>query len=117
MLAQRGADLEEKSIKQSAAAASAGKLAAKPSASSSAKRKLTFNDKHALDTLPAAMAKLRVEIAKQQKLLDDPALYTKDRKAFDAASVALTTAQTALDAAEEKWLELEMLREDIESGA
>ena len=63
------------------------------------------------------MAKLQADIAKQQKQLDDPELYTKDRKAFDAASAAIAKAQAELDAAEEKWLELEMLREEIESGA
>ena len=62
------------------------------------------------------MAKLHAEIAKQQKLLDDPELYARDRKKFDAASAAIAKAQIELDEAEEKWLELEMLREEIESG-
>ena len=42
------------------------------------------------------MAKLQAEIAKQQKLLDDPDLYTKDRKKFDAASAAISKAQEEL---------------------
>jgi ATP-binding cassette subfamily F protein uup len=62
------------------------------------------------------MAKLQAEIAKQQKLLDDPELFSKDRKAFDAASAAIAKAHAELDAAEHRWLELEMLREEIESG-
>jgi ATP-binding cassette subfamily F protein uup len=62
------------------------------------------------------MAKLQAEIAKQQRLMDDPQLFTKDRKKFDAASAAMAKAQGELDSAEEKWLELEMLREEIESG-
>ena len=61
------------------------------------------------------MSKLQAEIAKQQKLLDDPQLYAKDRKTFDAASAAIAKAQTELHATEEKWLELEMLREELES--
>src|SRR5207248_398668 len=61
--------------------------AAAPSAAP--KRRLNFNEKHALETLPKTMAKLQSEIAKQQKLLDDPDLYTKDRKKFDAASAAM----------------------------
>ena len=116
MLAQRGADLQEKAIKATASeAAKTAKSAAAPTTSS--KRRLSFNEKHALDTLPKTMAKLQADIAKQQKLLDDPELYVKDRKAFDAASAAIAKAQAELDAAEEKWLELEMLREEIESGA
>ncbi|EGP07948.1 ATP-binding ABC transporter [Bradyrhizobiaceae bacterium SG-6C] len=117
MLAQRGADLQEKAIK--AAASSDTSRTAKSSGSSpaaTAKRRLSFNEKHALETLPKTMAKLQADIAKQQKLLDDPELYAKDRKAFDAASAAIGKAQAELDAAEEKWLELEMLREEIESG-
>ncbi|WP_424626829.1 ABC-F family ATP-binding cassette domain-containing protein [Bradyrhizobium sp. SYSU BS000235] len=117
MLAQRGSDLQEKAVK---AVASDETKPAKTVATSSApasKRRLSFNEKHALETLPKTMSKLQAEIAKQQKLLDDPQLYTKDRKAFDAASAAIAKAQSELDAAEEKWLELEMLREEIESGA
>jgi ATP-binding cassette subfamily F protein uup len=42
-------------------------------------------------------------------------LYARDRQAFTQASEALSTAQSQLAAAEERWLELEMLREEIES--
>ena len=115
MLKQRGADLKEKAIKTNAndlgnAKSSSG------ATSSTTKRKLTFNDKHALETLPQTMAKLQKEIAKQQKRIDDPELFTKDRKTFDAASAAIAKAQAELDAAEERWLALELLREEIESG-
>ncbi|MDU1809093.1 MAG: ATP-binding cassette domain-containing protein, partial [Bradyrhizobium sp.] len=117
MLVQRGADLKREHAAAAAAAADE-KKAAKPAAtaSSTSKRKLSFNEKHALETLPKTIAKLQGEIAKQQKLLDDPALYAKDRKTFDAASLALATAQAELTAAEDRWLELEMLREEIEGG-
>jgi ATP-binding cassette subfamily F protein uup len=115
MLAQRGADLKQRALEAAAAdkpkESRSGALAPSPS-----KRRLNFNEKHALETLPKTMAKLQAEIAKQQKLLDDPELYAKDRKKFDAASAAIAKAQAALDDAEEKWLELEMLREEIESG-
>jgi ATP-binding cassette subfamily F protein uup len=81
-----------------------------------AKRRLSFNEKHALETLPKTIAKLQSNIAKQQKLLDDPDLYTKDRKIFEQASSAIAVAQTELAAAEDRWLELEMLREEIEQA-
>ena len=58
----------------------------------------------------------QAEIAKQQRHLDDPNLYKKDRKKFDTVSAALSTAQKELEAAEEKWLELEVLREEIEQA-
>lgn len=117
MLAQRGSDLQEKVVKAIAADETKSVKAAAASPAPAAKRRLSFNEKHALETLPKTMSKLHEEIAKQQKLLDDPQLYAKDRKAFDTASAAIAKAQGELDAAEERWLELEMLREEIESGA
>jgi len=80
------------------------------------KRKLNFNEKHALENLPKTIAKLQSEIAKQQRHLDDPNLYKKDRKKFDLCSAALSEAQKELEAAEDKWLELEVLREEIEQA-
>jgi ATP-binding cassette subfamily F protein uup len=61
------------------------------------------------------MAKLQDEIAKLQTQLDDPTLYARDRKAFDAASNAMAKAHADLTAAEEQWLELEILREEVEN--
>jgi ATP-binding cassette subfamily F protein uup len=112
MLAQRGADLKREAVKAAVEAAKTPK-AAPPG---TAKRRLNFNEKHALETLPKTIAKLQAEIAKQQRHLDDPDLYKKDRTKFDKASDALSTAQRELQEAEDKWLELEMLREEIESA-
>ncbi len=117
MLAQRGADLKEKTVKAIGTGETKSAKSATASSAPAAKRRLNFNEKHALETLPKTMSKLQAEIAKQQKLLDDPQLYAKDRKTFDAASAAIAKAQTELHATEEKWLELEMLREEIESSA
>ena len=116
MLAQRGEDLKQRATKSGDAQKDL-KASLPPSPPAASKRRLSFNEKHALETLPKTMTKLQAEIAKQQKLLDDPELYARDRKAFDAASAAISKAQSELDATEEKWLELEMLREEIESGA
>ncbi|RTL74004.1 MAG: ATP-binding cassette domain-containing protein [Bradyrhizobiaceae bacterium] len=116
MLAQRGSDLKEKTVKGTPAPTKAAKEASPSAAAPAPKRRLSFKDKHALDTLPKTMAKLQAEIAKLQTQLDDPTLYTRDRKAFDAASAAMTKAHADLATAEEQWLELEILREDIEGG-
>src|SRR5438874_1980809 len=114
MLAQRGEDLAREAPNTSADEEKKETRAAAPSAAP--KRRLNFNQKHALETLPKTMAKLHAEIAKQQKLLDDPDLYTKDRKKFDAASAAIAKAQQELAEAEDRWLELEVLREEIEQA-
>jgi ABC transport system ATP-binding/permease protein len=115
MLLQRGADLKREHAR--AAAATEDKKEARIAAPSPApKRRLSFNEKHALETLPKTIEKLQAEIAKQQRLLDDPDLYRNDRKKFDEASAAIATAQKELAAAEDRWLELEVLREEIEQA-
>jgi ATP-binding cassette subfamily F protein uup len=79
-------------------------------------RKMSFKDKHALEQLPAQMEKLQAEIAKQQAKMDDPDLYRRDPGAFQKATDALTRASNELAAAEERWLELEMLKETLEAS-
>jgi ABC transport system ATP-binding/permease protein len=114
MLAQRGGDLNREMVK--AAVARDDREPKVSAASGTSKRRLNFNEKHALETLPKKIAKLQAEIAKQQRHLDDPDLFQKDRKKFDQASDALTKAQRELQAAEDRWLELEVLREEIEQA-
>ncbi len=112
MVAQRG---EGVTAKASAAATPRGReKAMRDAAPANEKRKLSFKDKHALDTLPVTMEKLQVEIAALQGRLADPALYTRDPAAFAKLSNALAAAHAKLHAAEEDWLRLEMLREEVE---
>jgi ATP-binding cassette subfamily F protein uup len=113
MLAQRGADLKREAVKTAAVARDKAAVGAP---SGAAKRRLNFNEKHALETLPKTIARLQAEIAKQRRHLDDPDLFQKNRKKFDQASDALTKAQKELQEAEDKWLELEVLREEIEQA-
>jgi ATP-binding cassette subfamily F protein uup len=80
-------------------------------------RKMSFKDKHALETLPGRMAELEREIARLNAVLADADLYAKQPGKFAAASKALDTAQEALAGAEEQWLALEMLREQLEGAA
>ncbi len=112
MLAQRGADLNREVVKPTVVRDHSQSKASAPSGTS--RRRLNFNEKHALETLPKKIARLQAEIAKQQRHLDDPDLFQKDRKKFDQASDMLTKAQRELQQAEDRWLELEVLREEIE---
>ena len=114
MLAQRGVDVKREAVKPSVVEERKEANTAAPAATP--KRRLNFNEKHALETLPKTIGKLQAEIAKQQKLLDDPDLYARDRKRFDGASAAIAKAQHELAAAEDRWLELEVLREEIEQA-
>ncbi|MBV8848053.1 MAG: ATP-binding cassette domain-containing protein [Methylobacteriaceae bacterium] len=82
----------------------------------SATRRLSFKEKHALEKLPAEMERLRAQRSKLQALLADPQLYSKDPKRFAEASAAFTKAGNELAQAEERWLELEILREQVEGS-
>jgi ATP-binding cassette subfamily F protein uup len=112
MLAQRGIDVARKPARVKAGRAPKNL----PPTAKTDRRRLTFNDKHALETLPKQIAALQGELKKLQHKLDDPELYARDRAAFSATSAAVAAAQAELAAAEEKWLELEMLREEFEGG-
>jgi ATP-binding cassette subfamily F protein uup len=109
MLAQRGADLSREAPKDEPKVA---RSAAERSAPER-KRRLSFNEKHALETLPATLAALQSRIEALHRRLDEPELYARDRKAFEEASAALVAAQAELAATEERWLALEILREEI----
>ena len=106
MLAQRSAGKTEAAapVKQKTAA----RAAALPQ---TAGTKLSFKDQHELKTLTAEIERLQREIKAHEAKLAAPGLYNKDIKAFKAATNALADAHEALAAAEERWLQLELLRE------
>jgi ATP-binding cassette subfamily F protein uup len=113
MLAQRGADI---AARPAARRPGGDQLKAPPAASRQARRRMSFNDKHALETLPVRIATLEADVRRLQQRLEDPWLYAQDRGAFDQTSRALATALSELAASEDKWLELETLRQEIERG-
>ena len=115
MLAQRGAP-PWLPVGTMPAREAKARAAPAPSAPASPSKKMSFKDKHALEQLPAQMEKLQAEIGRLQARLADPDLYARDPAAFGKASEALTRATGELAAAEERWLELEMLRESLEAS-
>jgi ABC transport system ATP-binding/permease protein len=112
MLAQRGSDLTQRSgqPERDKASKDAGKVGAQPTA---AKRRLLFKEKHALETLPKTIADLQSKAAKLQTQLDDPQFYARDRSSFEKVTAELGSIQLKITAAEEQWLELEILREEL----
>ena len=115
MLAQRkGAEVAARAeTRPAGGGAKASPAAATGDAAPAQKRKLSFKEKHALESLPGDMARLEAEIAALNSRLHDPAFYTKDPAGFAKATERLGAAQGELAAAEERWLELEMLRETL----
>ena len=113
MVAQRGEGVQARETKvspQKPASAPAATIAPQ------AKRKLSFKEKHALETLPAAMEKLHAEIAGLEARMGDASLFTRDPKGFEATTARLAAARNELTAAEEQWLELELKREELEGA-
>ena len=85
-------------------------------ATSQPKRKLSFKEKHALETLPGIMDKLHKDIARLETTLADASLFRRDPKGFDKAITSLAKARDDMAKAEERWLDLEMKREELEGA-
>jgi ATP-binding cassette subfamily F protein uup len=113
MLAQRGADLTRENSKPNQPRKVSADTASVVTGSRPTKRRFMFKDKHALETLPKAIAKLQTEIDELQAKLADPQFYARDRAAFEKVTAALGELQLKIAAAEEQWLELEILREEL----
>ena len=78
-------------------------------------KRLGYKRERALVELPKKIAALQAEMTALNTALADPALYSRDPKAFAAKSARLTAAQAEIEAAETEWLELEMLKEELGS--
>ena len=70
------------------------------------KTKLSYKDQRDYDLLPGRIEELLAQIARDEAVLSDPALYTRDPAKFAALTKAIETARAEKDAAEERWLEL-----------
>ncbi|MCO4055287.1 MAG: ABC-F family ATP-binding cassette domain-containing protein [Bosea sp.] len=80
-----------------------------------AKAKLSFKERHALDTLPATIVKLHHDIDKLNALLAEEGLFERNPARFNKALEALVLTQARLAESEDEWLRLEMLREEAEA--
>ena len=77
-------------------------------------QKMSFKDKHALETLPARIAEMEAEVSRLSRVLSDANLYTRQPDRFAETIKALEAAQAKLARTEEQWLALELLREEFE---
>ncbi len=78
------------------------------------KEKLSFKHKHALETLPGRIAEMQQKRDLLMAKLAEPGLYERDRVGFDKNSALLAEAEKKIAAWEEEWLELEVMREELE---
>jgi ATP-binding cassette subfamily F protein uup len=77
-------------------------------------RRLGYKRERLLAELPRKIEALQAEIATLHQALADPDLYRRDATSFAAKTARLNAAQADLETAENEWLELEMLREELE---
>jgi ATP-binding cassette subfamily F protein uup len=98
------------------AAKSAAKSVPRPARLAEPRKRLSPTEQHVLKTSSSRIGALNEEIRRLERLLADPDLYVRDRAAFTAAGADLAKAQAELAAAEEDWLRLELLREEIEGA-
>jgi len=113
MVAQRGSGVRARAVTRPERAAPSTPKPA-PAAPPPARQKLSYKDKHALETLPGVIAGLEKEIATLRESLADPGLYARDPAAFAEKSRRLDSKDAERAAAEERWLELEIKREAME---
>ncbi len=86
----------------------------KPKQPAAAKSKMSFNQEHRLKELPAVIDRLSLEIAKLEKFLADPSLFKREPLKFRKATEGLAARQGTLSAAENEWLELEELADQLQ---
>lgn len=113
MLAQRGEGITARKMEKSSTKAQT--VAEKPVETQS-RRKLSFKDKHALETLPAKIATLQSELKQLENKLADSGLFVREPKAFETTSLRHAAVGREISQSEEKWLELEMMREEMENS-
>jgi ATP-binding cassette subfamily F protein uup len=114
MMAQRKGAAEEKRKAEKQEKAKAAPSISASQDPAKAKGKLSFKQKFALENLPKEMEKAQGEIAKREQRMADPALFTKDPVTFNTLAQEMTKLREKLETMEEEWLELEMLREELE---
>lgn len=113
MLAQRKGAAEERRKAEKAAEKPKSQEAA-AAAPSVSKGKLSYKQKFALENLPKEMAKAEAEIARGEEKMADPNLFTRDPATFSRLASEMEKLRESLTKMEEEWLELEMLREELE---
>ena len=120
MLAQKrdAASTEKKARGPASNGKSGGKASGTGSSASgggsAGSAKLSFKQKFALENLPKTIAKLEADIAKAEVEMADPDLFSKRPDRFQQLAKLVADNRSALAKAEDEWLELEMLKAEME---
>ncbi|MEN9895109.1 MAG: hypothetical protein RIR97_961 [Pseudomonadota bacterium] len=110
LLVQRKAVSDEKRKLEKAEKARPGSVA-EPA---KAKAKLSYKQKFALENLPKQMDDMQAKADDMERQMADPKLFVRDPDTFKRMAKELADMRDRLAAMENEWLELEMLREELE---
>ena len=104
--------------RQPAAAAAKVKSPTKPAADriSPVTKKLSYNQKRLLEVLPGETSSLELEIKQIEEELSDTSLYTENPQRFDELTTTLESKKQTLEDKENQWLELQLLKEELEAA-
>ena len=79
--------------------------------------KLSYNQQRLLEVLPQKVSELEKNIRQIEEKLGCGDLYNADREAFDRLTEELSTKKQELENAENQWLEIQMIKEELEQNA
>ena len=114
MVSQRGSGIASALVAEKEKPSAKSRKQPEARAKPENKRKLSYKEKYALETLPGQIDSLEADIETLHEKLADPALYATDPEVFQSTADKLKAAEADLAAAEEQWLTLELLRVEIE---
>ena len=115
MVNQRGTGVQARKTASAQKKSDKSQKSQKRDKAQGSKSKMTYKDKHALETLPDIMAKLQADITAIETQLSAPDFFTRDPDGFNAAVEKMGKAQEILAGHEERWMELEILLEEMGS--
>ncbi len=78
--------------------------------------KLSYKQQRLLEVLPKTIEDLAKEIKQIENELSDPSLYTDNPEKFDHLTQRLTQAQNEVSEAENQWLEIQILQEELSAN-
>ncbi|WP_185983564.1 ATP-binding cassette domain-containing protein [Aureimonas mangrovi] len=111
---KRGAAREERKVEKERSKSSGNATPAAERKAAPA-TKLSFKQKFALENLPKEIATLEADIAKAESEMADPALFTKNPDRFARLAAEIEKKRERLAGAEDEWLELEMLKAEMDA--
>jgi ABC transport system ATP-binding/permease protein len=106
-----GAEREDAAARPVTRASNEAPAQADESRSSPAPRKLSYKLQRELGALPDRIETLEAQLSARREAVNDPAFYQREREIVDAELRALAELEGELEAAVERWAELESLSE------